>query len=342
MNPQKPLPPAVPDTRHDMVLRHLSRAMQGKGISAGCPDDTQLAALAEGNLPDDERERLYAHLAECETCLETYRLLRNLLLEEMPERRGKHLWRPMALAASLVLVVMSLLLLNPRGRELAPQIRPAAPSFDKAEEIATAAADEAPGKKGFRPDAEGAIKEKRQAPPPPSHKVAAPAPKQLQRKQDPVPPQKETLETEALPPMQRGAGSIGKKGHPEAKKARRRASQPRETFAVTARVGNAYGTRFPLPPDGTPAARVRVCLEFTSSGRVEKIALDPADSPLAAFLRQTFKRVNLSQRFFASGYHCFLLEWDGDSWRIQPSGPADSENPVSGGDSSGGTGCGSA
>ncbi|MBN1196920.1 MAG: hypothetical protein JXA62_05900, partial [Candidatus Aminicenantes bacterium] len=111
-----------PGCSRDDAMRDLNREMQKSGVSAQCPDESQLAALAEGHLRQSDRRSLHLHLAECETCLETYSLLCSLLQDTASESRSRRSWTPIALAASLVLVVISVLLLGPHGRDLAPRM----------------------------------------------------------------------------------------------------------------------------------------------------------------------------------------------------------------------------
>ncbi|MCP4221241.1 MAG: hypothetical protein GY765_41830 [bacterium] len=55
------------ETLGTALSRHLSRLDTG-----GCPEPGALAALVEGNLPEDEKDRLMKHVASCDTCYDTF------------------------------------------------------------------------------------------------------------------------------------------------------------------------------------------------------------------------------------------------------------------------------
>lgn len=48
-------------------------------MKRACPDEEMLAAYIEGLLPDYKRARMEAHLSECDTCLEEFKLTNSIL-----------------------------------------------------------------------------------------------------------------------------------------------------------------------------------------------------------------------------------------------------------------------
>lgn len=85
---------------HDELERQLRIASGGtRAGTPGCPGEQQLAAYADGTLPEVEREPLQAHLADCAACLSLVGMLaREDADEAMPEVPEIALARARALA----------------------------------------------------------------------------------------------------------------------------------------------------------------------------------------------------------------------------------------------------
>ncbi|MDX1644931.1 MAG: zf-HC2 domain-containing protein [Thermoanaerobaculia bacterium] len=81
------------------LARLLTGAQEDAGPSAGCLDETALAALVDGRLPGAERHEVEAHLADCGWCVRRLALLASLSQEEAG---GEPLPRAQRAAATLV------------------------------------------------------------------------------------------------------------------------------------------------------------------------------------------------------------------------------------------------
>lgn len=73
-----------------------------------CPSIEQMAQLVEGTLPEDERDAILKHVAGCDRCYDTLKVSRELHHPGKVKRPLYH--RPWALAASIVIVVLSAVL----------------------------------------------------------------------------------------------------------------------------------------------------------------------------------------------------------------------------------------
>ncbi len=106
-----------------------------KGIASSkpetpCPELEQIAALADGALADDERDRLLSHLAQCATCRELFVTTSELSADAASVEVRRRYLIPSALAAAAVLLVALTLTLKKTPDEkpqLAKTAEPAAP-----------------------------------------------------------------------------------------------------------------------------------------------------------------------------------------------------------------------
>jgi len=137
-----------------------------------CPDEITIAAFAEGRLGDTERERVEAHLAGCDACLDLVAFLARRAAEsapEVPERlveRAQALvparppwlvgwgWRWAAATAAIagVVLVVTLQLRQPEF-DLAPPQAPSAPEIQSREPAAKSPEPAAPTTRVKRPAA---------------------------------------------------------------------------------------------------------------------------------------------------------------------------------------------
>ena len=91
----------------DEELRRLYAETMARPASrdeADCPSPEDLSALVEHTLPESQGLALLDHIMSCQSCQEEFELLRALKTTAPKQRRG---WRPLALAASIVLVAGS-------------------------------------------------------------------------------------------------------------------------------------------------------------------------------------------------------------------------------------------
>lgn len=92
----------------------LTRGLAQAGIrgEAGSdhPDPETFAAVVEGTVHGDERDRILKHISACDTCYETFLLTTELQadLESGKEKARVNYFRPLALAASILIVVLSI------------------------------------------------------------------------------------------------------------------------------------------------------------------------------------------------------------------------------------------
>ncbi|MBI5191194.1 MAG: hypothetical protein HZA22_11045 [Nitrospirae bacterium] len=135
------------DNMDDSLGKALGRAL-GRGHAEGaCPPPEDLAALAEGLMTRSERDVLFAHLTDCERCREVYSLACETAPEttivatedavaslnpasvtaaprlEVPARPSGFRWQaryfvPAALAASILLVIVSWPVLTGRNKDV--------------------------------------------------------------------------------------------------------------------------------------------------------------------------------------------------------------------------------
>lgn len=123
---------------HDELERQLRTVSGGiRTGTSGCPGEQQLAAYADGMLPEAEREPLQAHLADCAACLSLVGLLAredaNEALPAVPETalarartlatppaRPWHQRAPQWAAAALVLLALPVVLHVVRAPDAIP------------------------------------------------------------------------------------------------------------------------------------------------------------------------------------------------------------------------------
>lgn len=102
------------DEKDKLGMALSDRIGQGEPQRGDCPDAGIIAAAAEGNLDETEKDRVFKHLSLCEDCYETFLMTVELQKEPRLERaeveekivRFKY-FRPLAIAASLIIVVLS-------------------------------------------------------------------------------------------------------------------------------------------------------------------------------------------------------------------------------------------
>ena len=97
-------------TRDELLGAALVGALADSDASGDCPGDEDLAALLERALPEDERERLQAHLASCDDCLARYTVAARLHLPKAaPARRSRLGYAAglAALAAGIAAIVLT-------------------------------------------------------------------------------------------------------------------------------------------------------------------------------------------------------------------------------------------
>jgi hypothetical protein len=101
---------------------------------AGCPGDDALAALATGELPEEERTRVADHVTRCPRCAQDYRLLAEVHAEAaVAPRRRRTPWLSIAAAAAVAMAAGVALRVGPpasapdglRGGEAVRAVTPA-------------------------------------------------------------------------------------------------------------------------------------------------------------------------------------------------------------------------
>jgi len=93
----------------------LSASLKEAGDSTDqCPSPEDIAALVEGRITGQKKDEIMKHISSCDTCCETFILASELHKEAMAplqapkERSNIIFFRPLALAASILIVVISL------------------------------------------------------------------------------------------------------------------------------------------------------------------------------------------------------------------------------------------
>jgi anti-sigma factor RsiW len=125
---------------HDELEKHLRTASGGtRAGKPGCLGEQQLAAYADGTLPEADREPLQAHLADCAACLSLVGLLArdegDEAVQEIPETvlaRARALATPTSrpwyqqapqwAAAALVLLALPVVLHVARSPDAIPDV----------------------------------------------------------------------------------------------------------------------------------------------------------------------------------------------------------------------------
>lgn len=99
----------------------LSRGLAGLETPemAQCPGAEEIAAVVEGIVSDEERDRVLKHVSGCDTCYDMFLLTAQLQKQEEEEsKEEKHkiiFLKPLALAASLLIVAFSIYLFYRSG-----------------------------------------------------------------------------------------------------------------------------------------------------------------------------------------------------------------------------------
>jgi hypothetical protein len=94
----------------------LSAGLQEIGdVTDQCPSPENIAALVEGRLSSYKRDEIMKHISSCDTCCETFILAAQLhkeavSREQIPGQRRLIFFKPLALAASILIVIVSLYL----------------------------------------------------------------------------------------------------------------------------------------------------------------------------------------------------------------------------------------
>lgn len=107
------LSPSSVDERLGSVLsRGLAQLETGY-----CPEPESIAAVVEGTVAIEERDRLLKHVTACDTCYEMFLLTSQLQEEEESKKETHKILRlkPLALAASFLIVIFSLYIFYKSG-----------------------------------------------------------------------------------------------------------------------------------------------------------------------------------------------------------------------------------
>lgn len=323
MTQRRTTPPTWAEVREDKIMRRLIRKSGRDGPVTACLEDASLAALADGRMPAREREEILAHLAECEACLETYSLLCALKGKgETRPGRKRLAWKPMALAASLALAILSLFLLDPRGRDLAPQVQPSPVAAPVAEPLAKA--EEKPKPEPLA----GAV-------PPGRRTVPDTLAEQEETKERDSLKSKKAFADSGHTPRESASASIqGDKDLKARGKEKRKGKPigrlrnlPREAQVKIAARPNAglqvSGIQLPTPPPGTAPGRIIVILVLGKDGIPEEIKVEPPDSSLAIWIRRGIAKRRFTPCSLTPRRMQFAADWDGRTWRIHSCSPPD-------------------
>lgn len=98
--------------------RHLSKKIQSLPIDECLPLET-IAQLVEGRITGKQRDQIMSHISVCSNCYEVFRLSDQLRSESQPgSKKGDRirLFRPLALAASIAVLVISLIIVYQTGQ----------------------------------------------------------------------------------------------------------------------------------------------------------------------------------------------------------------------------------
>ena len=142
-----------------------------------CPSTEDIAALAEGAIHGSQREGLLRHIASCPECYDIFSLTTELV--ERPAKKRPAIFHPISMAASILIITISVFIIFKSGVRLQPEEVPlqimdtveeaaAEESFEPAlsEQTDKEQLKAAPGEK-FKKDA---LRQKKQAPPKPAVK----------------------------------------------------------------------------------------------------------------------------------------------------------------------------
>lgn len=103
-------------TNDEKIGTALSRGLAGLETleMAQCPGPEEIAAVVEGTVSDEERDRVLKHVSGCDACYDMFLLTTQLQKKEEEEsKEEKHkiiFLKPLALAASLLIVAFSIYL----------------------------------------------------------------------------------------------------------------------------------------------------------------------------------------------------------------------------------------
>ena len=319
------------DSERDALLRNVSTYLPRRKDTMPCPDDSRLAALAEGKIHGLDRMQLVDHLATCDRCRESFSLLR-YLMPPVPGR--KRIFRPLALAASLVLVVMMVYVTTssdtPRRESFVPPSAPistdektAAPS--SVEPVLQPAAQQhkvdpaSPKREKYKqslPVAFGSTGRDKKAIPSEKRMQAPPVEKRIKEEREPP---VDSEDTSALMTLEKSPAPAMKKVH----SAQDTADTLQERKGEIAPVSGI----FPEPPPvETPPGRVQFAFFLSEKGEITGLTFDPGASPLVPPLRRALRQwrprsAHGSQRLR------FEAIWDGNGWKIQPSSISGGKRP---------------
>lgn len=318
--------------KREALLGHLTAQMPQREAASPCPDESLLAAVAEGKIRGVQRDEIFNHLADCNACRESYSLLRHLIIETPGRVR---VFRPMALAASLVLVLLTVYVLYNSGalrRHEAQGQAPATFSMDEKEPLAESQPLRArpesaksgtqalpPGekkRKGRQNAPVGAVRHDTIARDSIKKPLVAPAEPKAMKKKERLPMAEETttasFRTTAPAPAKSRMRPVSVASDSLVEKQKKQTLVP--------------GISPARPPVGTAPGRIHITLFLSAENRVSEINFDPVASPLIPPLRRAFLAWNPSKAH-RHGYLRFTASWNGIEWKIQPSSTSGGKPP---------------
>ena len=99
----------------DKLGRLLAQKMQSPDRDI-CPSTEEIAALADGSLQGAERDKLLRHISSCPDCYEVFSLTTELA--SSPSKKRSPIFRPMAMAASILIIAASVFIIFKSGVSL--------------------------------------------------------------------------------------------------------------------------------------------------------------------------------------------------------------------------------
>jgi len=117
------------NTTDERIGRLLGGALGSLPENGECPLPEEFAALSEAKITGDRRERLLLHLAGCDRCRKAYSMVCEIAKEGGLAAKNDIRWQarrlvPLAAAAGLILVIVSLPLLTHRERIVNESVSP--------------------------------------------------------------------------------------------------------------------------------------------------------------------------------------------------------------------------
>lgn len=110
-------------TRDSLLGTAITKEIRSSGQTGHCPPPEDIAALVDGSMDGDARDKLLGHLAECERCRQIFVRARELIHDDQSAGERRRYVVPSLLATAALLVIALTLTLSARQPTTAKKVQ---------------------------------------------------------------------------------------------------------------------------------------------------------------------------------------------------------------------------